>query len=96
MSSFNFPGANKFMDRMFRKADGVVWDLMSGQIGVQTSEGIVTLVGEGENARVNINLLDEFGIALPAFAQSTPIDQIKVGDIIEVFTNQEQQAETPW
>lgn len=82
MGTFNFPGANKFMDRMFRKADGVVWDLMSGQIGVQTSEGIVTLVGEGEDARVNINLLDEFGIALPAFAQSTPIDQIKVGDII--------------
>lgn len=78
----NFPGANKFMERMFRKADGVVWDLMTGQIGVQTSEGIVTLVGEGEDARVNINMMDEFGIALPAFAQSTPIDQIKVGDII--------------
>jgi hypothetical protein len=82
MSTFNFPGANKFMDKMFRKADGVVWDLMTGQIGVQTSEGIVTLIGEGENARVNINMMDEFGVALPAFAQSTPIDQIKVGDII--------------
>lgn len=82
MSTFNFPGANKFMDKMFRKADGVVWDLMTGQIGVQTSEGIVTLVGEGESARVNINMMDEFGVALPAFAQSTPIDQIKVGDII--------------
>lgn len=82
MSNFNFPGANKFMDRMFRKADGVVWDLMSGKIGVQSTEGIVTLEGEGDNARVNINLLDEFGVALPAFAQSTPVDQIAVGDII--------------
>jgi len=82
MSSFNFPGANKFMDRMFRKADGVVWDLMTGKIGIQADGGIVTLEGEGEDARVNINLLDEFGVALPAFAQSTPVDQIAVGDII--------------
>lgn len=82
MSMFNMPGANKFMDKMFRKADGVVWDLMSGKIGVQTSEGIVTLEGEGDDARVNVNLMDEFGISLPAFAQSTPVDQIKVGDII--------------
>lgn len=82
MTAFNFPGANKFMDRMFRKADGVVWDLMTGKIGIQADGGIVTLEGEGEDARVNINLLDEFGVALPAFAQSTPVDQIAVGDII--------------
>ena len=82
MSAFSLPGANKFMDKMFRKADGVVWDLMSGKIGIQTDDGIVTLEGEGEDARVNVNMMDEFGLALPAFAQSTPVDQIKVGDII--------------
>lgn len=82
MGTFNFPGANKFMDRMFRKADGVVWDLMSGKIGIQTDDGIVTLEGEGDDARVNINLFDEFGVALPAFAQSTQVQDIKVGDII--------------
>lgn len=82
MNNFNFPGANKFMDRMFRKADGVVWDLMTGKIGIQTDGGIVTLDGEGDDARVSINLLDEFGVAMPAFAQSTPVDQITVGDII--------------
>ncbi len=78
----NFPGANKFMDRMFRKAEGVVWDMMTGKIGIQSDSGIVTLEGEGDDARVNINMLDEFGVALPAFAQSTPVDQINVGDII--------------
>jgi len=82
MNSFNIPGANKFMDRMFRKAEGVVWDLMSGKIGIQTDDGIVTLEGAGDDARVNVNLFDEFGVALPAFAQSTQVGDIKVGDII--------------
>lgn len=82
MSGINLPGADKFMSRMFRKADGVVWDLMTGKIGVQTSEGIATLEGEGDDARITSNLFDEFGIALPAFAQSTPTAAVKVGDII--------------
>lgn len=82
MGNFNLPGADKFMQRMFRKADGVVWDLMSGKIGVQTEDGIATLEGEGDDARVSVNLFDDFGVALPAFAQSTPVASVKVGDII--------------
>jgi hypothetical protein len=82
MSKLNMPGMDKFMNRMFRKAEGVVWDLMSGKIGVVTEEGISTLEGEGDDARVSVNLMDEFGVALPAFAQSTPVADVKVGDII--------------
>lgn len=82
MNALTLSGTNKFMDRLFRRADGVVWDLMTGKIGVQTSEGIATIEGDGDDARVSLNLLDEFGVALPAFAQSTPVDAIKVGDII--------------
>lgn len=83
MNAFkNMPGADKFMNRMFRKADGVVWDLMTGKIGVYTDDGIATLEGEGDDARVTTNLFDEFGVALPAFAQSTPVADVKVGDII--------------
>lgn len=78
----NFPGADKIMSRMFRRADGVVWDLMTGKIGVQTDEGIATLEGVGEDAQVNLNLMDEFGMALPAFAQATPKNGVQVGDII--------------
>lgn len=76
------PGANKFMDRLFRKADGVVWDLMSGKVGIQTKDGIATIEGEGDDATVNINLIDQFGMSIPAFAQSTPVDGVKAGDII--------------
>jgi hypothetical protein len=78
----NMPGANKFMDRLFKKADGVVWDLMSGNVGIKTAEGIATLTGEGDDAQININLLDQFGMEIPAFAQSTPVDSVKAGDII--------------
>jgi hypothetical protein len=82
MNKMNMPGMDKFMNRMFRKAEGVVWDLMSGKIGVMTEEGISTLEGEGDDARVSVNLMDDFGVALPAFAQSTPVADVKVGDII--------------
>jgi hypothetical protein len=79
----NMPGGNKFMDRMFRKADGVVWDMMTGRVGIQTKDdGIATLEGTGDDAQINLNLLDQFGMSVPAFAQSTPVAAVNVGDII--------------
>lgn len=73
---------NKLMNRFFRRVDGVVWDLMSGRIGVKTRDGIATLEGDGDNAQININMFDQFGFELPAFAQNTPTAGINVGDVI--------------
>lgn len=78
----NGMGGNKLLDRFFRKADNVVWDLMSGRLGFRTREGIVTLDGEGDDAVPSINPFDDFSMELPAFGQQTPIDQIKLGDMI--------------
>jgi len=78
----NMPGGEKFMDRIFRRAPGVVWDMMTGKVGVQTKEGIATFAGEGDDAQVEINLFDQFGMEVPAFAQSTPISAVNVGDLI--------------
>jgi len=76
-------GADKFMERMFRKADGVVWDLMTGKVGIKTNDGsIATIAGQGDDAQVEINLLDQFGMAIPAFAQNTPIANVNIGDVI--------------
>lgn len=75
-------GGDKFMDRLFRKAPGVVWDMMSGKVGVQTKEGIATFTGEGDDAQIDINLFDQFGMEVPAFAQSTPVAAVNVGDLI--------------
>lgn len=74
--------SNKLLDRFFRRADNVVWDLMSGRLGFKTRDGIVTLDGEGDDAVPSINPLDGFSMELPAFGQQTPIDQVKLGDMI--------------
>lgn len=72
----------KFMSRMFRRAEGVVWDLSTGAVGIQTDDGIATLKGAGEDACIDVNLFDQFSIELPAFAQSTPLADVKIGDMI--------------
>jgi len=74
--------SQKMMGRMFRKVDEAVWDLMTGKIGIRTDDGIVTLEGAGEDAQISINVLEDFGLPLPAFAQNTPVDSIKDGDLI--------------
>jgi hypothetical protein len=75
--------AEKMVSRMFRRVDNVVWDLMTGKVGVKTSgDEIATFDGEGEDAQIVVNPFSDFGVPLPAFAQNTPVDQIKVGDLI--------------
>lgn len=86
--------ADKLFSRMFRRVDNVVWDLMTGRVGVRTPEGIATLEGVGEDARVNLNLMDDFGFSLPAYAQSTPKNGVQVGDII--FRNASNDASVMW
>lgn len=73
---------NKLMNRFFRRVDGVVWDLMSGKLGVRSADGIATLEGEGDDAQVTINMFDQFGFEVPAFAQNTPTLSVNVGDLV--------------
>lgn len=75
----------KMMDRFFKKVDSVVWDLFSGNLGIQTADGISTLSGKGDDAQIELNLMDQFGMAIPAYAQSTPLNSVTEGDI--VFAN---------
>jgi len=63
---------NAFMNRMFRQVDGVVWDLMTGKLGVQTDEGIITYEKDADGEpQINLNLFDQFGVALPALNRTT-------------------------
>jgi hypothetical protein len=73
---------NKLMNRFFRRVDGVVWDLMSGKIGVKSTDGIATLEGTGDDAQVSINMFDQFGFEVPAFAQNTSTTEVQVGDLV--------------
>lgn len=82
------PAMSKMFDRMFKQVDNMVWDLMTGSIGMKTDAGIWTLqLGEVKddkalNPEVSLNTLDMGCMPIPAFAQSTPADQIKLGDLI--------------
>lgn len=83
---------NKILNRLFRKVEGVVWDLSSNSIGLQNNNGITTLVqtpvAATENAAasvdftISVNPFDSFGFAIPAFAQLTKLSDVSVGDIV--------------
>ena len=81
---------NKMMDRFFRQVNNVVWDMMTGRVGFSTPDGICSIdlgtVSDDKksapDAQVSINVIDDFGMAIPAFAQSIPADQISLGDMI--------------
>ena len=70
------------MARIFRKVDNVVWDMMTGKIGILTNGGISSIEGEGDGATITTNLVEQFSMAVPAFAQQTSISDVKVGDMI--------------
>jgi hypothetical protein len=79
---FNQDFSAKFMERMFKKVENVRWDLMTGKLGVLTNDGITTVDGEGDSAVPTTNMFDQFSMPIPAFAQSTPPEAVKVGNII--------------
>lgn len=82
MTNFKMPGGDALMNRFFRRVEGVVWDLMSGKIGVQTKDGIASIEGEGDDATITLSVFEDMAVAVPAFAQSTPKDAVNVGDMI--------------
>lgn len=69
----------KAMKTMFASVDNVKYDLASGQTGIVTDGGLVTL---GADGALDQNPMDFFSLELPAFAILTPAKDIKRGDII--------------
>lgn len=73
---------DKMMERMFKQVEDAVWDISTGKMGILGKNGsIFSLSGEGDEAQVTENLFSEFGMAVPAFAQSVPFDQVQLGDL---------------
>src|SRR5579859_987080 len=79
---FNGQGLSKLV----RKVENLVWDVMSGKLGIQGLDGIYTLESSGEGTNlvhnVSLNPFDTFGMRIPAFAVNTPNADIEIGDII--------------
>jgi hypothetical protein len=78
--------SDKMMSRFFHKVDNVVWDMMTGNLGVKTSSGVMSY--DTEEDQVVNNVFDDFSMQVPAFAQSTPVDSLQVGDLI--YTNSDR------
>lgn len=75
------------MNNFFRKVDNAVWDIQTGSLGLRTKEGIHTLSGEGDTAQIILNPITQFGLPLPAFARSTPLAAVKLGDMVSGSVN---------
>lgn len=75
--------SKKFLNRLFRRVEGVVWDPMVGTTGLQTVNGVYTVAFDEEGeATLSVNPLESLSMALPAFATQTPHDKVQRGDII--------------
>lgn len=78
----------RLTNRMFRKIDGVQWDLMTGAVGIPSKDGLRTLTTDIDTEtgaieyRVAENPLDLFEFKIPAFAIGTPLEQVNAGDLV--------------
>lgn len=70
--------SKKFMNAMFRQISNVSYDLASGQTGIKTDDGLITISGD----TIEQNPLDFFSMEIPAFAMITPLNEVKRGDIL--------------
>ena len=86
MSNFK----DKFLNRLFCRVEGLVWDLTTGKLGYNKDDTILTFSLDetgtpekpAQTPRVNVNLFANFGMAIPAFATNTALEDIKVGDVV--------------
>ena len=82
LNKFGQTIGDKMLARMFQPVKDVVWDISTGKMGILGKNGsIFSLNGEGEAAQVVENMFSEFGMAVPAFAQSVPFDDVQLGDL---------------
>ena len=82
LKNFGQSIGDKMMARMFQPVKDVVWDLSTGKMGILgKNNSIFSLQGDGETAQVVENMFSEFGMAIPAFAQNVPFDDVQLGDL---------------
>jgi hypothetical protein len=88
MLNLSETGSNAILNRLFRRVDGVVWDLMSGKVGIRNSEGVVTFsldqstVESPAVGSVSINPFESFSVPIPAFASRVASNEVNPGDLV--------------
>lgn len=75
--------SKKFLNRLFRRIHGLTWDVITGSVGLQTENGIYTVsMKEDGTPELSVNPIEDFGLALPAFATQSAHADVQPLDII--------------
>lgn len=71
------------MDRIFKKVEGVVYDMSTNSIGVKQN-GSIFSVTKNEDGKWDLieNPIESFAAGIPAFAKAIPLDQVQPGNLI--------------
>lgn len=77
----------KLKDRLFKEVKSVVIDPLTGTVGWHAGKGedgekIVSLQKKGDKYELVENPLTDLSIGIPGFAVRTPVEQLKVGDLV--------------
>jgi len=74
---------------MFRRISGLVWDITTGGIGLETANGVYSLsIAHGATPSdpkiygVNVNPIEGLGVKIPAFATQSTFEEVNEGDIV--------------
>lgn len=85
-TSAKVPAMQKMMDKMFKKVDNVVLDMATGGVGIRRGDSIYSLsmemVEETPEYCVGENMFEQLSFDIPAFAQATPLANVKAGDLV--------------
>lgn len=81
--------SNKFLNRLFRRVQGIVWDVSTGSVGlrdadnnIHTISGLTAAEGAEIEPQVTTNPFGELGFSVPALATQVPLEQIGLGDLV--------------
>lgn len=73
---------DKMMNRMFRKVEGVVFDMTTNSVGIKKEGSVFSAQKNGNDYELVENIFDEMSATLPAFAKAVPIGDVKEGDLV--------------
>lgn len=81
----------KQVERMFKPVEGVVWDLMTGSVGIVRNGSVLTRgqleyidpdTKQEADFAINEQLFEAFSMPIPAYAQITQRAQVQLGDMV--------------
>lgn len=81
---------NIVQKNMFTKVNGVLWSMTTGKLGIKTKNGIAIhnkteVIGDEQDVHsIEVDVFEDFSMAIPAFAQRKPLTSVVPGDIIVV------------